>query len=82
MLERGSVVTPSYSADVQGWIGLLDGTLGLNGTMQARCSHYPCGCPRNRRDAAGRVPSAPQGIAFTIEGTLAAPVARPLTPTN
>lgn len=32
-LERGSVTTPDYSAELQGWIGLLDGSLGLNGVI-------------------------------------------------
>ena len=33
-VERGSVVTPSYSADLRGWIGLHDGSLGLNGAIK------------------------------------------------
>ena len=32
-LDRGEVVTPSYTASVQGWIGMLDGSLGLNGIV-------------------------------------------------
>jgi AsmA protein len=62
MLQRASVVTHAYSADMQGWIGLLDGTLGLNGAIKAV--------------AGGSTTSpAPQPIAFTIDGTLAAPMA-------
>ena len=70
MLERGNVVTQNYSADIQGWIGLLDGTLGLNGAMQ-RAATDPAATP-------GQSATAPVG--FTIEGTLAAPVAHTLDP--
>ena len=65
MLERGSVVTSSYSADVQGWIGLLDGSLGLNGAILP-------GAPILQG-----VTTAPavEPIGFSIGGTLAAPAA-------
>ncbi len=66
MIEVGTVVTPSYSADVQGWIGLLDGSLGLNGAIKT--------------GAAGSEGAEP--LRFTIEGTLARPEARPLAVAN
>ena len=67
MLQRANVVAPSYSADMQGWIGLLDGTLGLNGTLKP--------------GAVGSIASpATAPVGFTIDGTLAAPVAHPVTP--
>jgi uncharacterized protein involved in outer membrane biogenesis len=62
VLERARLITPSYSADAQGWIALRDGTLGLNGTMKASTA------------GAEESPSFP----FTIEGTLAHPEAQPL----
>ncbi|HEY7384759.1 MAG TPA: hypothetical protein VH743_13910, partial [Beijerinckiaceae bacterium] len=70
--ERGKLTTPSYSADAQGWVGLSDGTLGLNGTMSASS--------RGRQQATvGAEPTvAPDegAIAFTVEGSLANPQAR------
>jgi AsmA protein len=59
-IERASVVTPSYSVSAEGRIGLLDGGLSLNGTLN----------PGTPEAATG--PEAP----FTIEGTLANPVAK------
>lgn len=59
MLERGRVVTENYAADIQGWIGLLDGTLGLNGTV-------------DRPPMTGDTLDEP--LRFTIGGTLAAPL--------
>jgi AsmA protein len=64
VLERSRLTTPSYAADVQGWITLRDGTLGLNGTMQA----------------AGA--TTEKTFPFTIEGTLADPIAQAQEPTN
>lgn len=66
VLERATVATPSYSAEAQGWIGLNDGTLGLNGTIKP----------------AGANPPDDSAVPFTIEGTLAEPEARPLTLEN
>jgi AsmA protein len=34
VVEQSSVTAPSFRADVKGWIALLDGSLGLNGTVQ------------------------------------------------
>jgi AsmA protein len=69
MLERGNVVTKGYAADVQGWIGLLDGTLGLNGAMKTGAT--TAAVPESAQ-------SATPPINFTIEGTLVAPVAHTL----
>jgi AsmA protein len=72
VLERGKFTTPSYSADAQGWVGLSDGTLGLNGMIRASSG--------GRQEAtAGAEPTvAPDdgAIAFTVEGSLAQPLAR------
>jgi AsmA protein len=68
MLERANVVTPSYSADLQGWIGLLDGSLGLNGTLKTGTVAGSAATPA----------AAPVG--FTIDGTLSAPVAHAAAP--
>jgi len=65
-VEQASVVTESYSASVNGWVGLLDGGLALSGALSA-------GAPGA---AAGS--STP----FTIEGTLSKPVARRQTLAN
>jgi hypothetical protein len=51
---------------VQGWVGLTDGSLGLNGTIQPGAPGAPAGAP------------AP----FTIDGTLVRPTARPLAVAN
>ena len=59
-ITRASVVTQSYSASAGGWVGLLDGGLNVNGKLKP-------GAP-----GAPGVSEAP----FTIEGTLARPVAR------
>lgn len=64
LLERSRLTTPSYTADAQGWITLRDGTLGLNGTMQA----------------AGA--TSEKAFPFTIEGTLAQPIAQVQEPAN
>ncbi|MGH6922366.1 MAG: AsmA family protein [Propylenella sp.] len=61
VLERGKLVTSSYGAEMQGWIGLRDGTLGLNGTLQAAAS--------------GSAEATP--FPFGVEGTLADPQAEP-----
>jgi uncharacterized protein involved in outer membrane biogenesis len=71
MVERGNVVTQAYSADIKGWIGLLDGTLGLSGAIKSSAASDPAVTP-------GQPAIAPVG--FTIEGTLAAPVAHTLEP--
>jgi uncharacterized protein involved in outer membrane biogenesis len=60
ILEMASVAALSFSASAKGWIGLEDGSIGLNGTVQPGTS-----------DAAPALP-------FTIGGTLAEPLARPL----
>jgi hypothetical protein len=73
MVQVGSIVTPSYSADVQGWIGLLDGSLGLNGAIKT-------GMAAASTVATGAEPAEP--LRFTIEGTLSRPVARPLAMVN
>ena len=70
MLERANVVTASYSADLQGWIGLLDGTLGLNGALKPGAGTGSAASP------------AAEPIGFTIDGTLSAPVAHAATPAN
>jgi uncharacterized protein involved in outer membrane biogenesis len=66
LLERGKVIASNFTADVQGWVGLTDGSLGLNGTIQPGPPTAPTGAP------------AP----FTIDGTLARPTARPLAVAN
>jgi len=73
VLEYSDIVAPGYNADASGWIGLLDGTLGLNGTL--------------RLGSDGTVATADfaaeeQGMPFTIEGTLRQPSASPLTLIN
>jgi uncharacterized protein involved in outer membrane biogenesis len=65
VLERAKLATQSYAADIQGWIALRDGTLGMNGTMTAATA------------GSERAP-----FAFTIDGTLARPEARPLALAN
>ncbi len=62
ILEMASVAALSFRADAKGWIGLTDGSLGLNGAV------------RPGQGEAAAVASLP----FTIGGTLADPVARPL----
>ncbi len=66
VLERATLATSSYTAEAQGWIGLADGTLGLNGTIKAP----------------GATADSEKAVPFTIEGTLAAPDARPLALEN
>ena len=66
ILEQSRAVAPGFSADAKGWIALIDGSLGLNGTVQAK------------RPGAAVPPPMP----FTIDGTLARPVARPLALAN
>jgi hypothetical protein len=68
MLERANVVTEAYSADLKGWIGLLDGTLGLNGALKPAST--------------GSLISPPAPLGFTIDGTLAASVAHVAPPAN
>lgn len=65
-VEQASVVTDSYSARADGWIGLLDGGLALSGALST-------GAPGA---AAG------SETPFTIEGTLSRPVARRETLAN
>jgi uncharacterized protein involved in outer membrane biogenesis len=78
-VERGSVVTSSYSADFKGWIGLLDGTLGLNGTIAA-AGASPTVVATGTAPSGGANNAEP--IRFTIEGTISAPIARPLALAN
>jgi uncharacterized protein involved in outer membrane biogenesis len=66
ILEQSRAVAPGFSAAAKGWIALIDGSLGLNGTVQAK------------RPGAAVPPPMP----FTIDGTLARPVARPLALAN
>jgi hypothetical protein len=66
VLERGSVVTQSYYADITGWVGLLDGTLALNGTLNTGGPGAEDGTQKS----------------FTVEGTLKRPIARPLALAN
>ena len=66
VLERATWTTPTYAAETQGWIGLRDGTLGLNGTLQAVTSGTAAGAT----------------IPFAIDGRLADPQARPLVLAN
>ena len=78
-VERGSVVTQGYTADFMGWVGLVDGTLGLNGTIEpagANASVVTTGTettPGAQED---------EPLRFTIEGTLAEPEAKPLALAN
>ncbi len=81
MLQRANVVTHTYSADAQGWIGLLDGSLGLNGTLQTgaagttRATPAPVAAPdASTTPSPAGATTAAAPIAFTIEGTLTAPV--------
>jgi AsmA protein len=62
VLERAAVSALSFTADAKGWIGLLDGTLGLNGNLTP--------------SVAGTI--AEPAIPFTVGGTIAQPIARPL----
>jgi AsmA protein len=66
ILERSSIVAPAFAADATGWVGLLDGSLGLSGTI--------------RRGEAGA--EGGNGMPFTIDGTISRPVARPLALAN
>lgn len=68
-LDHGEVVTPSYAASVQGWIGLLDGSLGLNGTVT------PGGTAATQMPSLTPFPatSGQQAPAPTATGTEAAP---------
>lgn len=66
VLERAAIATPSFSTDVKGWIGLLDGSLGLNGTLR-------------RGDGAAE---DDEGLLYTIEGTLPRPIVRPAALAN
>jgi AsmA protein len=66
ILERATLATSSYTAEAQGWIGLGDGTLGLNGTIKAP----------------GATAEEETTVPFIVEGTLAAPDAQPLALEN
>jgi uncharacterized protein involved in outer membrane biogenesis len=66
VLERARLTTASYSSEAQGWVGLRDGTLGLNGSVWS--------------GAAG--PSDAAAFPFSIGGTLASPEARLLALAN
>jgi hypothetical protein len=66
VLERAVVSALSFTADAKGWIGLLDGTLGLNGNLNPSVPGLPAEPP----------------IPFTVGGTIAQPVARPLAAAN
>ena len=84
-VELGSVVTPSYSADLRGWIGLKDGSLGLNGAIKPGPQDLNTVAAADTTDGAETVPvvpGAPEPLRFTIEGTLAEPVARPVAMAN
>lgn len=84
-LERASVVTADYSADLQGWIGLLDGSLGLNGTLDSgtTATVTPPAATLPQDAAAGGIsPAEPEPLRFTIEGTLREPVAKLLVVEN
>jgi hypothetical protein len=61
-VERASVVTDAYSAEATGSVRLLDGRVALSGILQ----------PGPPGAAAAALPPQP----FTIEGTLARPVAQ------
>ena len=62
ILEMANVAALSFEASAKGWIGLRDGSLGLNGAVQPGSS------------GGTKVAALP----FTIGGTLSDPVARPL----
>lgn len=66
ILEQSRVVASGFSADAKGWIALIDGSLGLNGTVQPKRPGV----------------AVPPPMPFTIDGTLARPVARPLALAN
>lgn len=66
ILERLDVEAPSLTADIEGWVGLMDGALGLNGVVWAT--------PVGTRNGAGQP--------FTIAGTLGRPIARPVALAN
>jgi AsmA protein len=76
ILERSRLTTSSYAADVQGWIGLRDGTLGLNGEVRAKTA------AADTAAASGNASDEPQGFPFTIGGALADPVAEVQEQTN
>jgi hypothetical protein len=78
------VVTPAYSADIRGWVGLKDGSLGLNGSIKTGA---PDASALVSADATGAelapIPAgAPEPLRFTIEGTLAEPIARAVVAAN
>lgn len=58
LLQRATLATTTYHATAQGWIGLLDGTLGINGELF--------------QGAAAKEDE--QGVPFTIQGTLVHPL--------
>jgi uncharacterized protein involved in outer membrane biogenesis len=66
ILERLDIEALSATADMEGWIGLIDGRLALNGLVWSG--------PVGSRSGAGRP--------FTIEGTLGRPIARPVALAN
>jgi AsmA protein len=63
VLDRASMVTPTFSANATGLVGFVDGSLSLSGTM--------------RRGAPGQIGTGSE-LPFRIEGTLRRPVAVPL----
>jgi hypothetical protein len=76
ILERSRLTTASYAADVQGWIALRDGTLGLNGEVRTKIA------AADTAAASDTASDEPQGFPFTIGGTLADPVVEVQEPAN
>jgi AsmA protein len=72
IVEQATVAASTFDADVTGWITLLDGNLGLSGTVTPVVAETG--------DVTETI--APVPIRFTIDGTLARPVARPLVLAN
>jgi AsmA protein len=70
-LDRGEVATPSYAATVQGWIGMLDGSLGLNGIVT------PGGAPASSTPSTTPLPVAASPAPAPPDA--AAPAAAPVT---
>ena len=80
-VEIGSVVTPAYSADLRGWIGLQDGSLGLNGAIGTGAQNVSAAATGTDIEGTPGA-NAAEPLRFTIEGTLAEPVARPVAMVN
>lgn len=77
-LDRGEVVTPSYAASVQGWIGLLDGSLGLNGTVTpggTAASSTPSLAPTPLQVTSAQGTSEPTATGTSTEPVAASPAA-------